>query len=617
MRIFRAGVASLNQTPLDFEGNEARILEAIARAKREGLGLLLLPELALSGRSLGRLFRAPWVHDRLAESLARIAEKSRDLSVILGMPFALEGMLFNTAAIIHDGELLGLAAKDAHDEYPGVSERKDFDLFPKRGELLVDLGGGSIPLGRSSYLLGSLRVEIALGDALGEMARGKEPVDLLLNPAARPFLLGAYDRTLARADHISLERNAPVLSANLLGNEAGRNLYDGASFITADGELLTGAPRFSMSELSLRSAALKLPDTIGGRPRRERPSDRAPLAREEHREEILSRAIALGLFDYLRKSRARSFVLSLSGGADSAACAALVGLMIRFGVKELAVSGFKRRLAHIPELEEATNIEELSARLLYTVYQATKNSGERTKRAARVLAEELGATHIEVDVQELVDAYRAIGEEAIGRALDLERDDLALQNLQARVRSPSAWLLSNLRGGIMLTTSNRSELTVGYTTMDGDTSGGLAPIAGIDKAYLRRYLVWLEAEGPKGVGPFPSLEAVNALAPSAELRPPEAEQRDEDDLMPYPLLDRMEALMIHELRSPAECLEIVREEFPELDEIERYHARFLRAVSVNQWKRERIAPSFILSERTIAGLDFPILSGGLSHASDR
>src|SRR5690606_9082081 len=331
----------------------------------------------------------------------------------------------------------------------------------------------------------------------------------------------------------------------------------------------------------------------------------------EHREELLTRAMAVGLFDYLRKSRANGYVLSLSGGADSAACAALIGLMIRLGVKELGTSGFKKRLAHIASLEDASNAEELCAKLLLTAYQSTENSSETTRSAARALAEEIGATHLELDIQPMVDAYRAFGEQAIGRALDFENDDPALQNLQARVRSPGAWLLANLRGAIVITTSNRSELSVGYLTMDGDTSGGLAPIASIDKAYLREYLVWLEKEGPKGIGPLKSLEKVNVQEPTAELRPLEAQQRDEDDLMPYPLLDRLEELLVHRLVAPETALRVVREEFSELEGIENYVDRFLRSFSTNQWKRARIAPSFILSDRIVADIDFPILNGGL------
>src|SRR3569832_2857875 len=122
---------------------------------------------------------------------------------------------------------------------------------------------------------------------------------------------------------------------------------------------------------------------------------------------------------------------------------------------------------------------------------------------------------------------------ALGRPLGWATDDIALQNIQARVRSPGAWMIANLRNALLLSTSNRSEAAVGYATMDGDTSGGLSPIAGIDKAYLRRWLAWMESTGPLGIGPLPALRAINVQAPTAELRPAERKQTDEEDLMPY------------------------------------------------------------------------------------
>ena len=109
---------------------------------------------------------------------------------------------------------------------------------------------------------------------------------------------------------------------------------------------------------------------------------------------------------------------------------------------------------------------------------------------------------------------------SIGRELTVgSTDDVALQNIQARVRSPGVWMLANLRGALLASTSNRSEAAVGYATMDGDTSGGISPIAGIDKAFLRRWLRWLETTGPQGLGPIPALQAVNVQEPTAELRP--------------------------------------------------------------------------------------------------
>src|SRR5690606_29235722 len=109
---------------------------------------------------------------------------------------------------------------------------------------------------------------------------------------------------------------------------------------------------------------------------------------------------------------------------------------------------------------------------------------------------------------------------------------------------PMIWLLANATGMVLLSTSNRSEAAVGYATMDGDTAGGLAPLAGIDKAFLREWLKWAEKDCKLGLGPVPAVAAVNAMQPTAELRPKEKQQRDEDDLMPYDLLDRIERLLI-------------------------------------------------------------------------
>jgi NAD+ synthase (glutamine-hydrolysing) len=178
--------------------------------------------------------------------------------------------------------------------------------------------------------------------------------------------------------------------------------------------------------------------------------------------------------------------------------------------------------------------------LLTTVYQSTRNSSEITRNAARRVAEAIGARHLELDVDAIAQSYVAIVEKALGRKLGWQEDDIALQNIQARARAPSVWMIANLTGALLASTSNRSEAAVGYATMDGDTSGGLSPIAGIDKAFLRRWLAWLETIGPEGLGPIPELSAVTSQVPTAELRPLEATQTDEADLMPYELLDAIE-----------------------------------------------------------------------------
>jgi NAD+ synthetase len=169
------------------------------------------------------------------------------------------------------------------------------------------------------------------------------------------------------------------------------------------------------------------------------------------------------------------------------------------------------------------------------------------------LAAALGGRFHTFDVEPLVRGYEALVAAALGRPLAWERDDVALQNIQARVRAPGVWMLANITGGLLVSTSNRSEAAVGYATMDGDTSGGIAPIAGIDKAYLRRWLVWVERQGPAGLGPIPALAAVNAQAPTAELRPEAAGQTDEADLMPYDVLDAIERFAIRDKQTPVEA----------------------------------------------------------------
>jgi NAD+ synthase (glutamine-hydrolysing) len=231
------------------------------------------------------------------------------------------------------------------------------------------------------------------------------------------------------------------------------------------------------------------------------------------------------------------------------------------------------------------------------------------------VAEALGAEYFEFDVDRVVEDYKSLVMRGIGRELDWKTDDLALQNVQARARAPGVWMLANIRGALLLSTSNRSEAAVGYATMDGDTSGGLAPIAGIDKAFIRRWLRWCEKQGPEGIGPMLKLAVVNDQAPTAELRPPSSKQTDEDDLMPYELLDAIERAAIRDKQSPREILLVMQAEFPQYsrEKLIGWIERFFRLWSRNQWKRERYAPSFHLDDENLdpkTWCRFPILSGG-------
>jgi NAD+ synthase (glutamine-hydrolysing) len=154
--------------------------------------------------------------------------------------------------------------------------------------------------------------------------------------------------------------------------------------------------------------------------------------------------------------------------------------------------------------------------------------------------------------------------------------------------------------------------------MDGDTCGGLAPIAGIDKAFLLDWLKWMETTGPAGVGPFPALSVVNNRRPTAELRPPSAEQTDEGDLMPYRVLDAIERAAIRDKMMPVDVWDTVGPQFPQYNtrQMAAWVERFFVLWCRNQWKRERYAPSFHLDDENLdpkTWCRFPILNSGFER----
>jgi len=195
--------------------------------------------------------------------------------------------------------------------------------------------------------------------------------------------------------------------------------------------------------------------------------------------------------------------------------------------------------------------------------------------------------------------------------LTWETDDIAKQNIQARARSPIIWLLANVKKSVLLTTSNRSEGDVGYATMDGDTSGSLAPIAGVDKPFIIQWLRWAEKE----LG-YNGLSYVNNLQPTAELRPVERAQTDEKDLMPYSILVVIEKLGIRDRKSPVEVYKEMAGKFPDHATLKIHIKKFFRLWTANQWKRERLAPSFHFDDLYVdprSWCRFPILSGNFDE----
>jgi NAD+ synthase (glutamine-hydrolysing) len=278
----------------------------------------------------------------------------------------------------------------------------------------------------------------------------------------------------------------------------------------------------------------------------------------------------------------------------------MVAEMYRRAVLELGFKKFQHKIG-LPYDEK-----DFMSQLLVTAYQRTENSSDETFQSAESLAQSIGATFYYWNIDDQVAGARSVIEKALGRSLTWEKDDVAMQNIQARARSPIIWMLANIKNALLLATSNRSEGAVGYTTMDGDTSGSISPIAGVDKPFLRQWLRYAEKRLH-----YTGLEYVNALQPTAELRPLSESQTDEDDLMRYDILQQIERAFVYEKKARGTILhELSEVHGPELSKewLDRFFALWKR----NQWKRERLAPSFHLDDYNLdprSWFRYPILSG--------
>ncbi len=657
MKPIKVGAAVLNQTALDWEGNRDNILGAIKEAKARRVSILCLPELCISGYGCEDAFHSPSVQRTAWAMLHEIAPATKGMIVAVGLPVFFQNAVFNAACLLVNGKVAGFTAKQNLAGEGIHYEPRFFKPWPAGVQARIRQDGAEYPIGDLYYDCGGVKIGFEICEDAWVSARpgsqlALKGVDIILNPSASHFAFGKHEIRRRFVAEGSRAFGVSYIYANLLGNEAGRVIYDGGAIVASLGSVIASGSRFSFADRELTAAVVDVDLTRMNQARtasfkpnlKEAPEscvhtpfkfpanvaesaangDTSPAAWEKSihfKEEEFARSVSLALYDYLRKSRSRGFVVSLSGGVDSAAVAMLAHLMARMGTRELGVAGFYRKLAYLKKpkpLDRKAPELAITRQLLTCVYQATKNSSDTTSNAAQTLAEGIGAEYHHFDVDPLVRHYRETIEKSIGRKLAWETDDIALQNIQARVRAPGVWMLANLKGALLVSTSNRSEAAVGYATMDGDTSGGLSPIAGIDKNFLRRWLRWLETDGPAGETAFPFLSLVTQQAPTAELRPQARKQTDEEDLMPYDILDEIERAAIRDKLDPAEIMRLLRREHPEHDDaqLEFWVRRFFNLWCRNQWKRERYAPSFHVDDENLdpkTWCRFPILSGGYAR----
>ncbi len=613
MNIKIAG-AALNQTPIDWDNNLENIKNAIADAKNSGVEILLLPELCITGYGCEDLFLSEWLYDTAWNKLWEIVPFTNDITVSVGLPIKFNNLNYNVHCLISNTKVLGFAAKQflAND---GVHyEPRWFNPWPKDTIEDINTSQGVVPIG--DIVVAANDILIAYEICEDAWRKNERPgighhfknVDLILNPSASHFSFG---KTIRRENEVvinaSKDFECVYLYANLLGNEAGRILYDGEILIAGFGKLWAKNNRCSFKDVNLVSCEV---DFLA-----KRCLTIHHMEDESDKETEFVKALSLCLFDYLRKSKSKGYVLSLSGGADSSICAVMVAEMIKRGVKELGVTGFIKKTG-VKELQEWYDLYEnqqpieqyLTQYLLSCVYQWAANSGWETFESAKELADSLGAKFFSWKIDKEVSTYTDKIEVSLQRKLTWDLDDIALQNIQARSRAPIVWMLANIKQALLITTSNRSEGDVGYTTMDGDTCGSIAPIAGVDKSYIQQWLRWAENHLS-----YPALGYVNNLIPTAELRPAERAQTDERDLMPYPILAAIEQEAIKNYKSPIQVFEHLKSfNLEDNEQLKQHIAKFYRLWSRNQWKRERIAPSFLLDDFNVdprTWYRFPILSG--------
>jgi NAD+ synthase (glutamine-hydrolysing) len=520
----KIALAQINTTVGDLAGNEQRIVEAYRRGVTAGADILVFPELATTGYPPRDLLQRPrFVHENLAV-LDRLAARSGPAAMMVGYVGRNEKRpgreVTNSVALLHQGRIVATRAKTLLPTYDVFDEDRYFE--PGTETAPVDFQG--VPLGLT-ICEDVWNDEDYWDDRRYRRNPAAELVqagaELLLNCSASPWHLG---KTRARGEMLSrlaAKSHRPVVYCNLVGGND-ELVFDGASVVfDAEGRLLAAGKRFEedLVIVDLETAA--------------------PMqAVEPCAEEQVFRALALGLGDYVRKCGFTSVVLGLSGGIDSALTACI------------AVAALGRENVHGVSLP-------------------SQFSSPGSLEDARLLAQNLG---IRYDVIPIQAPFVAVKEQM--KAVFAGRpEDIAEENMQARLRGVVLMALSNKLGCLLLTTGNKSEIAVGYCTLYGDMCGGLAVIADVPKTMVYRVSKWVNRE--REIIPVASI----TKAPSAELRP---NQTDQDSLPPYELLDQILEAYVVQLKTPAEIIEAG---ISEVDV-----RRVVRLIDQSEYKRRQAAP---------------------------
>lgn len=556
MRRVRLALAQINTTVGDLDGNVGRVIESMQRAREAGADIVAFPELTLPGYGADDLLLRPDFIEANLQALYAVASEAREISAVIGFVDRVTD-LYNAAAIVHDGDIVGVHHKRCLSNHGVFDESRYFGV------------------GRSAELY---RVgESWIGLAIGEDTRpAGDPLaysamtgaDILIHLSASPFSRGTWRRRQAALSTRATDYNAVIASVNLVGGQD-ELVYDGKSLVVdVSGDVLAEAPSFEedllLCDVDLdrvararlgaprhRREVRDLPDvarrTVSGGSTLSRPPLPAPSAVEHDDLGEVYAALVLATRDYVRKNGFHHVALGVSGGIDSA-------------------------------LVTAIAVDAVGADRVTGVTMPSRYTSEATRGDADRLAEALG---IELQTLSIEPTFKALLE-TLEPAFQDRESDLTEENIQARIRGILLMALSNKFGWLVLTSGNKSEFAIGYSTLYGDSAGGFSVIKDVTKTLVYALARWRNAQGPEPVIP----ESIIERPPSAELRPG---QLDEDSLPSYDLLDPVLELYVEEDWSEEE---IVAEGY-EADLVR----RVIGLVDRSEFKRRQTPPGARISAR--------------------
>ena len=656
MKLVTLATCNLNQWAMDFEGNRDRIAESIRVAKQQGASYRLGPELEIPGYGCEDHF---YEGDTLLHSWQALAELLRgDLThgilCDIGMPVLHQNVRYNCRILARDGQILLIRPKMNLANDGNYREMRWFAPWPRRRyveefalpRMIRELTGqATVPIGDAMVATLDTTVAPEICEELytpdsPDIYLGLDGAEIITNGSGSHHALRKLHERVDLILGASKKNGGVYLYANQQGCDGSRVYYDGCALIAVNGAVVAQGSQFSPRDVEVVTATVDLEDVRSYRAAfvsrmyqaSETPSvprvdadfalthrgyDRAPTLPIDVHYHTPEEEIALGpacwLWDYLRRSGTNGFFLPLSGGADSSSVAAIVGSMCQLVAQEAAdgneqVIADARRIAGEPVdgSYAPTDPQQFARRIFHTCYMGTENSSRETRQRAGDLAEQIGAYHLNVNIDSAVAAMLRLFTTLTGKTPRFKvhggsnTENLALQNVQARLRMVTAYLMAQLlpwargRSGALLVlgTSNVDEALRGYMTKYDASSADINPIGSISKTDLRRFLRW--AADHLG---YPALLEIVDAPPTAELEPitETYSQKDEVDMgMSYDELSRFGRLRKVHKCGPVSMFEKLLFEWAHLppEEVAAKVKHFFRYYSINRHKMTTLTPSY-------------------------